>query len=135
MIEKIELRAPVLIDDEQVREITYDFDKISTDQFIEADVLASSAATNKGRLSAKIPELDTSFHYYLGIMAIIAVNPSYSVQDIERIKGSDIMKVVKIGRNFMTADVAEAEDEGSEPIAGLPGQPDADDPTFQEPLD
>ena len=111
MIDTIELRSPVLIDDEQVRELTYDTDQISSDQFIEAEILAANVATRLHKVAAKVVELDAGFHYYLGVMAIIAANPQYSVQDIERIKGPDVMKVMKIGRNFMIADAEEVEDE------------------------
>lgn len=109
MIEKINLRAPVLIDGEKVRELTYDTDLVTSDQFIQAEILAANAATRLRMVSTKVVELDAGFHYYLGVMAILAVNPEYAVQDVERIKGPDVLKVMKVGRNFMTADV-EGED-------------------------
>ena len=111
MQETIVLRKPVLIDGEQVRELTYDVDKISSDQFIDAEVLSASAATRLHKISTKVVELDAGFHYYLGVMAILAVNPTYAVEDIERIKGPDILKVMRIGRNFTTVDAEEDEDE------------------------
>ncbi|MBQ9000548.1 MAG: hypothetical protein IJ087_01690 [Eggerthellaceae bacterium] len=112
MVESVELRKPVTIDDERVRELTYDIDGITSDQFIEAEILAANVATRLRKVSAKVVELDAGFHYYLGCMAIIAANPSYSVEDIERIEGPDVLKVMRIGRNFMTVDAEEDEDEG-----------------------
>jgi len=111
MQETIVLRKPVLIDGEQVRELTYDIEAISSDQFIEAEILSASAATRLHKISTKVVELDAGFHYYLGVMAILAVNPAYAVQDIERIKGPDVLKVMRVGRNFMTIDAEEDEDE------------------------
>lgn len=116
MLESIELRNPVLIDDELVDEFAYDTDAITSDQFIEAEILAGNVATRLRKVSAKVVELDAGFHYYLGVMAILAVNPGYSVQDVERVKGPDVLKIMKVGRNFMTADVEEDEEEDSASI-------------------
>ena len=116
MQESIELRTPVLIDGEHVQELTYDIDKITPEQFIEAEINAANVATSMRKVSAKIVELDAGFQYYLGVAAIIAENPEYAVEDIERIKGPDVLKVMKVGRNFMTADAEEEEDEDSASI-------------------
>ena len=133
MVDSIELRKPVLIDDEHVKELTYDVDAITSDQFIEADLLAANKAARGGKVSAKVVELDAGFHYYLGCMAIIAANPGYSVEDIERIEGPDILKVMRIGRNFMTVDAEEDEDgasastgepEGAEEAESFPATPE-----------
>ena len=52
---------------------------------------------------------------YLGFAAIIAVNPKYDYNDLQRISGPDVMSVMKIGRNFILASAeGESEAEGSE---------------------
>ena len=117
MIETIELSKPIYIDDQPVTELSYDIDAVSADQFIEADVLASSDAASKGKLNAKVPELDSSFHFYLGVEAVIAANPGFGVEDVKRIKGVDIRKIMQIGRNFMTA-AAGADEEGDSAVQG-----------------
>lgn len=111
MLETIDLRSPVLIDGEQVRELSYDIDLISSEQFMQAEILSASVATRLRKVASKVVELDAGFHFYLGAMAIIAANPAYSVEDIERIKGPDILKVMSIGRNFTTIGAEEDEDE------------------------
>ncbi|MBQ9000740.1 MAG: hypothetical protein IJ087_02680 [Eggerthellaceae bacterium] len=116
MLETIELRKPVMIDGEAVRELTCDTDLITSDQFIDAEILAANAAMRLRKMSTKVVELDAGFHYYLGVMAILAVNPGYVVEDVERIKGPDVLKVMKVGRNFMIAGAEEDEDEDSAPI-------------------
>lgn len=116
MQEIIELRNPVLIDNEQVHVLTYDIDKVTPNQFIEAEILAANVATSMRKVSTKVVELDAGFHYYLGVMAIIADNPEYSVEDIGRITGPDVKSVMQVGRNFMIADVEEDEDEDSASI-------------------
>jgi len=128
MLETIELRSPVLIDGKRVRELTYDVDLVSSDQFIEAEILAANVATMLRKVSTKVVELDAGFQYYLGVMAILAVNPSYAIEDIERIKGPDVLKVMKVGRNFMTADAEEDEDEDSASIEDLEDEEPEDDP-------
>lgn len=129
MVETIELRAPVLIDDVKVRELTYDVEQVSSEQFLEAETLAGNVAARMRTVSTKVVELDATFHYYLGVMAILAVNPDYSVEDIERIKGPDVLKVMKVGRNFMTADAEEGEDEGSASTEEAEeGEPEGDEP-------
>ena len=114
MVETIELSKPIIIDDVEVRELTYDIESITTDQFLEADVLASDAAMQRSKVNAKVAELDSGFHFYLGIEAVIAANPDYSVEDVKRVKGPDIMKLMRIGRNFMTAGAEADEEEDSE---------------------
>ena len=45
-------------------------------------------------------------HLYLGFAAIIAANPQYDYNDLQRISGPDVMSVMKIGRNFIIASAA-----------------------------
>ena len=128
MLETIELRSPVLIDGKRVRELSCDTDAITSDQFIEAEILAANAAMQMRKMSTKVVELDAGFHYYLGVMAILAVNPGYTVEDIERIKGPDVVKVMKVGRNFMIAGAEEDEDEDSALTEDWEDEEPEDDP-------
>lgn len=99
------LDNPLKINGEMVGELTYDANEITALHFAEADahrMVATSAriSGNKVGLSASA-ELDYTLHLYLGIMAVIAVNPGYSVEDLERAKGDDARQLMGIGRNFM----------------------------------
>lgn len=114
MVETIRLKTPVLIDGEKVTELAYDIDKISSDQFMEAEARSSSKAVSMGTATSTVAEFDTGFHFYLGVMAVKAENPEYTVEDIERIKGPDLMKIVRVGRNFMTSGAVEGADEESD---------------------
>lgn len=100
-MKKITLKHPITINGKQVTELTHDANQISVEQYIEADVL--KAKGNSGTYS--ILETDASFHLYLGFMAIIAVNPSYDVRDLERVKGTDIRQIAVIGRAFAVGKV------------------------------
>ena len=94
------LDNPILINNELVKELTYDPQEITAEQFSLA--CAKSAAIDKTKtLSLKLKENDHALHLYLGMMAIIAVNPHIDVSDLERIKGFDILSLTNIGTFFI----------------------------------
>ena len=117
MRESVTLKSPVMIDGERVRELSYDVEKIGTEQFMEAEARAGAKALATGSATAKVVELDAGFHLYLGIMAVLAENPGWTVEDVERVKGPDILKVMRIGRSFMTSGAEEAEGGAGTPEA------------------
>ena len=103
MKETIKLRNPLLINGKEVTELTYDFNEIDCDGFTMAFSYASSKsfkANQMGKQSMSIMEQDTNFHMYLGMQAIIAVNPEIDIADLERIKGYDLITIAGLGRNF-----------------------------------
>lgn len=111
----IVLRNPITINGKKVNELTYDANEITPAMFAEADarkMLASGAKS--GNLSGAV-ELDYGLHLYLGFAAIIAVNPEIDFTDLERIKGPDVMQVMKVGRNFIISSAASEEDSSDEP--------------------
>lgn len=112
-MEKVKLDNPIDINGKKVKELSYDTDKITGDMFCEADAITTTkAAKNKG-ISGVVPALNSSLHLYLGYEAIIAENPDIDIPDLERIKGTDIMKVVAIGRNFTQSSAEEEEAMGT----------------------
>ena len=93
------LDEPILIDGKEVSELTYDPMEITAAQFSEA--CARSSAINKNKsFSFKMRENDYALHLYLGMFAVIAVNPSIDITDLERIKGFDVLKLADIGMLF-----------------------------------
>ncbi|SCJ81259.1 Uncharacterised protein [uncultured Flavonifractor sp.] len=95
----LKLDEPVLIDGKEVSELTYDPMEITAAQFSEA--CARSSAINKSKsFSFKMRENDYALHLYLGMFAVIAVNPGIDVADLERIKGFDVLKLTDIGMLF-----------------------------------
>lgn len=113
-MEKITLRNPILINGKQITELTYDANEITPAGFAEAEYRKTRANGSKGAPSSAAVELDYSLHLYLGFAAIAAVNPEYDINDLERIKGTDVMEVMKVGRNFIIASVEESTDAESE---------------------
>ena len=102
---KIILNKPILINGKEVNELTYDTGEITVAQFCEAEARKTTVIGNKVGATAR--ELDNALHLYLGIMAIIAVNPHIDVTDLERVKGFDLVKMANIGRSFMVAGVVD----------------------------
>ncbi len=95
---KIELRQPIMINGKEVKELTYDTAQITVRQFCEAETYSFTAGGNKPKITTH--EFDHGLHIYLGMYAVIAVNPEIDITDLERIKGFDLIKLANIGRNF-----------------------------------
>lgn len=93
------LDNPIKINNEMVKELTYDPQEITAEHFSIA--CAKSSALEKSKtITLKAKENDYSLHLYLGMMAIIAVNPHITVEDLERIKGFDVLSLTNIGTFF-----------------------------------
>ncbi len=93
------LDNPILINGQTVKELTYDPQEITAELFNIA--CAKSSALDKTRsVTLKLKENDHSLHLYLGMMAIIAVNPGIDVTDLERVKGFDVLSLTNIGAFF-----------------------------------
>ena len=128
-MEIIKLRNPILINNKQVSELTHDANEITPSGFAEAEYRKTRANGSKGAPSSAAVELDYSLHLYLGFAAILAVNPEYDFNDLERIKGADVMDVMKVGRNFIIDSVETSQDDTSEsasettPESTTPEQP------------
>lgn len=97
------LDTPILIDNKEVSELSYDGKSITIALYMEA-CARSAAATFSGGGTAnamRVKEVDYNLHVYLGMAAVIAVNPDYSFEDLERVKGFDILDLANIGSFFI----------------------------------
>lgn len=130
-MECIKLKNPITINGKPVNELTYDVNEITPAGFAEAEYRKTLANGSKGSPSSAAVELDYSLHLYLGFAAILAVNPEYDFNDLERIKGVDVMAVMKVGRNFIIASAGKSTDDESEnasettPESTTPGRPNS----------
>lgn len=99
MLNTLKLQNPLTIDGKAITELTYDACEITAVQFSEA--CARSAALDKTKtFSFKMRENDYALHLYLGMMAVIAVNPNIDITDLERLKGEDTLSLADIGMLF-----------------------------------
>lgn len=113
-MDKIILKNPILINGKEIKELSYDVNEITPAGFAEAEYRKTRANGSKGAPSSAAVELDYSLHLYLGFAAIVAVNPEYDINDLERIKGTDVMEVMKVGRNFIIASAGKSTEDESE---------------------
>ncbi len=126
------LKNPILVNGKKVEKIDYDIDEITGELFAEADAKKMSAAgSGRGNL-AGAPELDYSLHLYLGYAAVIAVNPDIDWSDLARIKGSDNMEILKIGRTFIIGSAALQEEDSEEPTETMPESSTPQSPTSKK---
>lgn len=110
MRETIKLSKPIMVNGKLRDSFEHDASEITAPMFIEADARSSAAVSRTGSMSLSIVETNASMQTYLGMMAIVAVNPDVDISDLERIKGNDIMQIYRIGRNFMKGNAEDAED-------------------------
>lgn len=121
MKEILKLKNPILINGEQVAEVSYDTNEINGIMFATAESKRKAAAGMKNTSITPAAEFDFGLHLYLGFAAIVAVNPSYDYSDLERIKGHDVVEVMAIGRNFMLASgMEQPESDSGEPTETTP---------------
>lgn len=119
----IHLKNPLEINGKKYTELSYDWDEITPDMFNRASALSSLSGRQAGDgANANIMELDSALHMYLGMMAIIAINPEIDIQDLKRVKGMDVVSIVRIGRNFISRSAVESSGESNsdEPSDGTP---------------
>lgn len=111
----LKLTNPIDINGRKVSELKYDTNEITAELFAQADANKATYSRSKNGNMAGAAELDYSLHLYLGFAGIMAVNPEIDVTDLNRIKGSDSVEVMKIGRDFISG---RSEDDSEQPTSG-----------------
>jgi hypothetical protein len=124
MKQEITLKKPILVNGKEQKVLTYDTEEISVALFSEADgrKLKATGGAAKQAISG-VGELDYSFHLYLGIAAVIAVNPEIDWSDLERIKGFDAVQIMRVGRNFFSESEEGSEESVSDPLSEITPEP------------
>lgn len=111
MAEYITLNNPIMINGKEVSEFEYDIDSITVEQYMEVEGKVQFDNASKGIMTATQPEFNSAFHIALGYRAIINCNSSIDIEDLKRIKGRDIHKIRRIGRDFFNDTVQEEDQE------------------------
>lgn len=111
MRQKLELRQPIMINGKNYKELEYDFEELTCEDYTTAATYADAnalRASRSGKPSAPIMEQNISFHMYLGMTAVVAANRELiDIADMERIKGYDLVEITQVGRNFIAGRSAE----------------------------
>lgn len=117
MRQKLGLRNPIMINGENYKELEYDFEELTCEDYTTAATYADSKAlraTQNGKPGAVIMEQNVSFHMYLGMMAVVAANRELiDIADMERIKGYDLVGITQVGRNFIAGRSVEPSDQNN----------------------
>jgi len=125
MAEKIILSKPIKVNGSDVKELSYDIDSITPEQYLEADARASTGLAAKGIQNMNLAEFNSALHFYLGCYAIISLNQSIDIMDLMRVSGRDINKIRKVGRIFFNDTAPDEEQEETlsteEPSEGSSG--------------
>lgn len=94
----IKLESPIKVCGKERTELTYDYYEITNDLYLEAAMKSSRAGNTVN--SAAVRELNEALALFLGKAAIIAVNPDISWEDLDQLKGFDLLSVANVGRFF-----------------------------------
>lgn len=98
-MEKLVLKNPIKINDDEVKEITYNFEELTPADMAEAE----KRMIEKQKIAAQMEEFNYTWHSYLFAAAAVKANPKNDLSDYMRLKGSDALKARKLGRNFILA--------------------------------
>lgn len=123
MKKTLELKKPIRFNGKMVKKLSYDPEEIDGALFARAENAKQNAGMESSTLNLNmIPQTDYLTQLYLGYASIIAVNPEYEFTDLEQIKGSDIMEVQMIGRNFTLGILGDKTDSSQEEISEDAGE-------------
>ncbi|MDD3139615.1 MAG: early nodulin 20 (N-20) [Lachnospiraceae bacterium] len=104
------LKKAIKINGKDVKELTYDFEKISSNLFRRAEMKSIEGLQT---MKATVMETDVSLHLALGMAAIIADNNDIDFNDLDRITGVDLIFISRLGRSFTSGSLEEESEESS----------------------
>lgn len=94
------LENPIKVTGVERTELTYDYFEITNDLYLEAAMKSSRVGNTIN--TAAVRELNEALAFCFGKAAIIAANRDISWEDLEQLKGFDLLSVSNIGRFFIT---------------------------------
>ena len=98
--EVIKLSTPINVNGKTIKELNYTL-ALDVDDVLTANN-NRAAAHNNVDTTMKLVEFDTELHLYVGMQAVIKLNPHIDVSDLKRLSGADVSHLFKIGRAFFT---------------------------------
>lgn len=94
------LENPIKITGKERSELAYDYFEITNDLYLEAAMRSSRIGNTMN--TAVTRELNEALAFCFGKAAIIAANTDISWEDLDQLKGFDLLSVSNIGRFFIT---------------------------------
>lgn len=89
------LSKPIMINGNEVHELTYDFENMTAKDKINA----GKRMKNDG-IASNVEELDTDYHLYLFAEAVCKANPEIDTSDVFRMNAKDARKAARLARSF-----------------------------------
>lgn len=102
----IELSTPIMINGKETSKLTYSFNELDGEAYARADAFSANFANRT--VKGSFQEFNYGFQLYLGYELIIAANKDIDIEDLKRIKGTDVPKISRIGRDFLLQSAAES---------------------------
>lgn len=116
--EILKLSKPLLVNGKSLKELNYTLD-LDVDDILIANENRTKAHNNMDT-AMKVVEFDTELHLYVGMQAIIKLNPQIDIRDLKRLSGVDVTQLLRLGRTFFTQTTSEENSEISkEPLATI----------------
>ena len=114
--EILKLNSPIKVNGETIKQFEYDVQRLTASDILTANKNKLRALGNVDT-SQKVAELDTDLHFYVGMQAIIKLNPSVDVSDLNNLSGGDAYKLMQIGRSFFRPDSSAEESTSSKELS------------------
>lgn len=114
----LKLRKSIEINGKEIHSLSFDSEQIDLDLMSQAETQARQKRSAKDTVTMTLGETDYTYHLFLGMAAVIAVNPWIDWEDLKRIKGNDLKMLGNIGRLFFM-EQGVLEDETSEELPEL----------------
>lgn len=115
MKKTLTLRQPILINGIEYKELDYDIEAITTEQYLRA--CSKAAESDRGMMSKlKQKENDYALHMYLGYEAVIACNPEIDYEDLKRASGFDVLSFTDLGWLFIMRTPGVASEENNSDV-------------------
>ena len=95
-----ELDNPIKVSGKERTELAYDYFEITNDLYLEAAMRSSRIGSTMNSAAAR--EMNEALVFCFGKAAIIAANSDISWEDLDQLKGFDLLSVANIGRFFIT---------------------------------
>lgn len=96
---KLKLTKPIMINGEEVNELTYDFENMTA-----RDKLNIGKRIKQDGIPVSVEELDTDYHFYVFAGAVTKANPDIDISELMVLNARDAQRGASLARNFFYLD-------------------------------
>lgn len=101
-MDKLTLKKPIMINGEEVKELPYDFEKLTAKDKLNAGKKFKAAG-----FTGSFQEVDPDYHFFIFAEAVSKADSSITEQDVMRISMQDAVTASSLVRNFFFIDSEE----------------------------